>query len=97
MIFSGSNCDSSPVINGNPEDGNIVHSSLENARVVLVMVEFSYVIRQDIIEQLNGKTNGVDNRFGLVRYIFRGEFRYGRLMECDTNFDGNFKLIEAVR
>ena len=61
------------------------------------MVEFNYAIRQDIIEQLNGQTNGVDNRFGLVRYRSEGEYRYGRLIECDTNFNGNFKLIEAVR
>lgn len=97
LIFSGSNCDSSPIIDGNPEDGNIAHASLQRNRVQLVMVEFNYAIRQDIIEQLNGKTNGIDNRFGLVRYRSEGEYRYGRLIECDTNFNGSFKLIEAVR
>jgi hypothetical protein len=102
VTFSGSNCNASLITKKSgederAEDGNIFHNTIEEGTVKLMEYKFPFVVKQDIIMQMNGQTNGTDNRFGLVEFLFDGDLAYGRLIEGDTNRKGEFKLIEAVR
>ena len=80
-----------------PENGNVYHNELDKATVRLMATDFDMTVKQDIIKQLNGNTNGIDNRYGLVEHLHDGELVYSRLMEANTNKDGSFELIEAIR
>ncbi|BFP39491.1 hypothetical protein FGF1_03360 [Flavobacteriaceae bacterium GF1] len=80
-----------------PENGRVYHTTLERATVDLLGIKFSLPVRQNIIQQLRGKTNGIDNRFGLIAHLYKGEVVYSRLLEADLNRDGNFELIPAIR
>jgi len=57
--------------------------------------EFEMPVGQEIFDQLRGTTNGVDNKFGLVEHLWRGEVLHSRLIEADADNRGEFKLIQA--
>lgn len=80
-----------------PENGNVYHNELDRATVRLMSVDFDMTVKQEIIKQLNGKTNGYDNKYGLIEHLYDGEIVHSRLMEANTNKDGSFELIEAIR
>lgn len=71
------------------------HSLLEPPRVRLMAHEFEITVTQEIVDQLRGETNGVDNKFGLVEILWRGETVYCRTIEASTDNRGKFRLIEA--
>lgn len=102
LTFNRSNCNSSLITQRvgeqeRPENGKVFHNQLEKATVRLMEIDFEMVVRQSIIKQLQGDTNGLKNLYGLIAYQYEGFLYYGRLMEANTNKDGNFKLVEAIR
>ena len=102
MEFAGSNCDSTLITQRTgeqerPESGKVFHNQLEKATVRLMEVDFDMVVRQSLVQELQGSTSGMRNLYGLIAYQYEGIVYYGRLMDGDTNKDGNFKLIEAIR
>lgn len=102
LIFNGSNCSPSLVTKraGEPEareGGNVKHTSLDKAFFVPVSYSFSLVVDESIILQLNSYFRGVDSKFGLIEFKSGQEILYGGLLEADTNRDGKFKLIEALK
>lgn len=73
------------------------HNLLEKPRVRLIAHDFEMPVGQEIVDMLRGKTNGVDNKFGLVELLWRGEIVYCRIIEAQTDKKGSFKLIQAKR
>ncbi|WP_375587142.1 hypothetical protein [Flagellimonas aurea] len=71
------------------------HLLLEKARVRLMAYDFNISVGQEIVDQLRGQTNGVDNKFGLIEHLWRGELVYSRLIEGVADKRGEFKLIQA--
>ncbi len=80
-----------------PENGNVYHTELDKATVRLMSNDFKMTVKKEIIDQLNGKTNGIDNRYGLIEHLQDGELVHSRLIDANSNKDGEFKLIEAIR
>ena len=108
ISFSKSNCNGSLVTKkaGEEElyedggksieqDKRIEHKWLENPTVISKTVEFSHPVTQEIWDMLNGTTNGVDNKYGLVEYLTRDGVQYGRLIKVDRSGEGKWTLIEA--
>lgn len=71
------------------------HNLLEEARIRLMMVEGNFPMNQEIIKQLQGKTNGVDNKFGLVEVSYEGVSLKGRLFDISGGSKAEIKLIQA--
>lgn len=71
------------------------HSLFDKPRVRLMAHEFEIPITQDIVDQLRGETQGVDNKFGLIEFLWRGEVVKGRMIEASTDNRAKFKLIQA--
>jgi len=79
-----------------PENGNVYHNELEKATVRLLDTDFKMPVRQEIIDQFNGTTYGISNKYGLIEHLYKGEITYSRLLESDLNRDGKFNLIPAA-
>jgi len=96
IVFASSNCSSSLITDGIQHDSKIKHSILDSATYSNMMITFNLKVNQEIVDALNGTTNGIDNKFGLVEFLSEGEAQYGRLIKVDQNDEGSFELIEAV-
>lgn len=71
------------------------HSLLEKPRVRLMVHDFKMPVTQEIVDQLRGTTNGVDNKYGLIEHLWNGELVQSRLVEAYVDKKGEFKLIQA--
>ena len=70
-------------------------SLLDKARVRLLMLECETILNQEILDQLRGKTNGVDNKFGIIEIIYNGQLVKGRLFRAITDEKVKFSIIQA--
>jgi hypothetical protein len=63
----------------------------------LMMVNFTFTMTMDVLDQLKGTTGGVDNKFGVVEIDYGGEKIKGFLYSGKTDKNANFKIIQAAR
>ena len=59
------------------------------------MIEFSLNVNQEISDMIDGETEGVPNKYGLIEYLSEGKIKKGLLAKVDKNNGGSFQLIEA--
>jgi len=73
----------------------IVH--LDAPRIKPMLVECESPLNQELVDQLRGETDGVDNKFGLIEFMYDGELLRGRIFEADTSKGkAKFKIIQAT-
>lgn len=101
IYFTGkSNCNSNLItkVSGEEalsEDENISHTRFKKATVFPSEVTFELPVNQEISQMLRGKTNGIDNKLGLVKVMNEdGLIENMRLIKVDEN-NGQWTLIEA--
>jgi len=73
--------------------------NLPKPRVEAEMIDFTFKMTQEIEDKLLGfrSVNGVlvPNYFGLIKYIEKGEEKYGRLTKLDSSDEAKVNLIKA--
>jgi hypothetical protein len=73
----------------------ISNDFFDKPRIELLLVGFETPITPEIIEALEGETQGVDNKFGIVEIMYNGKLLKGRLFEATTDEIAKFKIIQA--
>lgn len=84
------------------EDEPVLNSTLERARFKPEWVEFQHEVSQELLQQIEGKTNilgrEIPNFYGLVEYrINESTFERGFLFNLKPNKEGNWKILRATR
>lgn len=77
------------------ENQAIPHSLLDKPYFLPKMIEFSLNVNQEISDMIDGETEGVPNKYGLIEYLSEGKIKKGLLAKVDKNNGGSFQLIEA--
>lgn len=101
LVDPTGNCDLSVKTKRAGEDyitGNMPFpvSLLEKPRISPLMVEFEFPVNEELLQQLRGVTNGVDNKFGLIEIKYKGVSLKGRLFEATTDKIAKFKIIQST-
>ena len=101
--FSSSNSNQNLITISNgvtlKENGSLLIENLPKPRVEAEMIDFTFKMTQEIEDKLLGfrSVNGVlvPNYFGLIKYIEKGEEKYGRLTKLDSSDEAKVNLIKA--
>ena len=101
--FSSSNSNQNLITISNgvtlKENASLLIENLPKPRVEAEMIDFTFKMTQEIEDKLLGfrSVNGVlvPNYFGLIKYIEKGEEKYGRLTKLDSSDEAKVNLIKA--
>jgi len=81
------------------ENGSFKNSLLQRARFTNEWIEFDHPVDFELMQQIKGRTlvNGkwIQNVYGLIEFIHKGEKGYGFLFNLKPNDKGRFKLLIA--
>jgi len=81
------------------ENGSLLIENIPKPKVEAEMIDFTFKMTQEIEDRLLSFTKFgndlVPNYFGLIKYIEKGEDKYGRLVKLDSSDEAKISLIKA--